>query len=40
MVSIYSELLETMLDKGIAGTKSMQSMRYEFNRDRVIGTLT
>lgn len=34
---MYLEPLETMFDKGIAGLKSMQSMRYESNQDKVMG---
>lgn len=33
------ELLGTMFYKGIAGIKSMQSMTYEFNRERVVENL-
>ncbi len=34
------ELLGTMFYKGIAGIKSMQSMTYEFNRERVVKNLS
>lgn len=33
------ELLGTMFYKGIAGIESIQSMTYEFNRERVVGNL-
>lgn len=34
-----NELLGTMFYKGIAGIESMQSMTYEFNREKVVENL-
>ena len=33
------ELLGTMFHRGIAGIESMQSMTYEFNREKVVESL-